>query len=137
MKNEVPILTKAMKKYLLSASKKGYKENVQSAYNRRIVEYARKGIEDLVLLVEKLPEELQAKIFNEEMMLLLMRIMSFRLTTKIAIEEKDESQGYRPIPLEQLLQMIKNKADRVEIFVPNVCGGETRITIYKDVDYVA
>ena len=137
MKNEMSILTKPMKKYLLSDSKKGYKENVQSAYNRRIVEYARKGIEDLVLLAEKLPEELQARIFNEEMMLLLMRIMSFRLTTKIGIEEKDESQGYRPVPLEQLLQMIKNKADRVEIFVANVCGGETRITIYKDVDYVA
>jgi len=62
----MPILTEPMKKYLLNDSKKGYTVEVKSAYNRRIVEYARKGIKDLALLAEKLPEDLQAKIFNEE-----------------------------------------------------------------------
>ena len=57
-----------------------------------------------------------------------------KLSDKIAVEEKDDLQEYRPVPLERLLQMIKAKADRVEIFVPNACGGETRITIYKDKD---
>jgi uncharacterized protein YnzC (UPF0291/DUF896 family) len=57
-----------------------------------------------------------------------------KLSDKIAVEEKDESHKYRPVPLERFLQMIKAKADRIEIFVPNVCGGETRITIYKDND---
>jgi len=62
------ILSKPMKKYLLNESKKGYMEDVQKAYNRRIIEYAREGIKDLALLAEKLPEDLQAKIFNEEML---------------------------------------------------------------------
>lgn len=60
------ILTEPMKRYLLNDSKKGYTAEVKSAYNRRIVEYAEKGIEDLALLAEKLPEELQAQIFNKE-----------------------------------------------------------------------
>jgi len=62
----MPILTEPMKKYLLNDSKKGYTAEVKSAYNRRIVEYAKKGLEDLKLLAEKLPEEFQAQIFNEE-----------------------------------------------------------------------
>jgi len=64
----MPILTEPMKKYLLNDSKKGYTAEVKSAYNRRMVEYAKKGIEDLTLLTEKLSEDLQAKIFNEEML---------------------------------------------------------------------
>lgn len=62
----MPILTDPMKRYLLNDSKKGYSLEVKSAYNRRIVEYAKRGLEDLKLLAEKLPEELQAQIFNEE-----------------------------------------------------------------------
>ena len=50
---------------------------------------------------------------------------------KILIEEKDEIQEYRIVPIEQLLAMVKNKEDRYEIYVPNLCGGETRITIFK------
>ena len=57
-----------------------------------------------------------------------------KFSDKIAVEEKDESQEYRPVPHERLLQMIQDKADRVEIYVPNACGGETRITIYKGID---
>ncbi|MFA5307094.1 MAG: hypothetical protein WC365_06615 [Candidatus Babeliales bacterium] len=50
---------------------------------------------------------------------------------KIAIEEKDESQTYRPAPIQQILEMTFVYPDRVVLFVPNLCGGETRITIYK------
>jgi hypothetical protein len=50
---------------------------------------------------------------------------------KILIEEKDESQEYRPIPIEQFIEGTKIEKDRIIIYVPNVCGGETRITIYK------
>jgi len=63
---KMPILTEPMKKYLFNDSKKGYTAEVKSAYNRRIVEYAKKGLEDLRLLAEKLPEELQAQTFNKE-----------------------------------------------------------------------
>jgi len=62
----MPILTEPMKKYLLNDSKKGYTAEARSTYNRRIVEYAKKGIEDLALLADKLPEEIQAQIFNPE-----------------------------------------------------------------------
>ena len=49
---------------------------------------------------------------------------------KVSIEEKDEI-GYRPVPLEQLNEMIRMNSDKVVIFVPNLCGGMTRITLYK------
>lgn len=50
---------------------------------------------------------------------------------KILIEEKDETQKYRVVPLAQFLQMAKDFPDRIEVFIPNLCGGETRITIFK------
>ncbi len=50
---------------------------------------------------------------------------------KISIEEKDETQSYRPAPIDQILQMVKAFKDRIEIYVPNICGGETRVTIYR------
>ena len=79
----MPILTEPMKKYLLNDSKKGYTAEVKSAYNRRIIEYAKKGIEDLTLLAEKLPEEKQAQIFNKENMRpLIGNIFRLRQQTK-------------------------------------------------------
>ena len=50
---------------------------------------------------------------------------------KILIEEKDETQGYRVVPVEQFKDMTRVELDRIVIFVPNLCGGETRITIFK------
>jgi hypothetical protein len=49
---------------------------------------------------------------------------------KVSIEEKDEI-GYRPVPLEQLNEMVKMNRDKVVISVPNLCGGMTRITLFK------
>lgn len=51
---------------------------------------------------------------------------------KILIEEKDESQEYRPVPIDSFIQMVKIEKDRVLIYVPNLCGGEIRITILKE-----
>jgi len=51
---------------------------------------------------------------------------------KVLIEEKDGSDTYRPIPLTTLLSSCKELKDRFEIYVPNACGGETRITIFKE-----
>ena len=50
---------------------------------------------------------------------------------KLLIEEKDETQTYRPIPAQQFLEAVKCLSDRVVVYVPNLCGGETRITICK------
>ena len=50
---------------------------------------------------------------------------------KILIEEKDETQTYRIVPVEHLLSCMKVYPDRIEIFISNECAGETRITVYK------
>ena len=51
---------------------------------------------------------------------------------KLKIEEKDETMSYRPIDIERQSQMLKDYYDRLEILVPNQCGGETKITVYKN-----
>jgi len=50
---------------------------------------------------------------------------------KIAILEKDESQKYHPVPVDQFKQMVKCRRDRIIIYVPNLCGGETKIIIFR------
>lgn len=60
------ILSQAMRKYLLNTTKQGYNKDTRSVYNRRIITYAKKGLEDLALLAENLPEDQQAEIFNKE-----------------------------------------------------------------------
>jgi len=84
----MPILTEPMKKYLLNDSKKGYTVEARSTYNRRIIEYAKKGIEDLALLAEKLPEELQAQIFNKE----TLRPLIEKVFTMPKIEAKNRAE---------------------------------------------
>ena len=84
----MPILTKPMKKYLLGSDKRGYGEETQRAYNRRIIDYAKRGLKDLLLLAEKLPEEAQAEVFNEETLAPLMRNL-FRLIVKEHVEVVD------------------------------------------------
>jgi hypothetical protein len=78
---DMAILTKPMKKYLLSDDKKGYTAETRSSYNRRMVDYAISGISDLLLLAERLPEGMQAEVFNEETLAPLMRNL-FRLIVK-------------------------------------------------------
>ncbi len=51
--------------------------------------------------------------------------------TKLLIEEKDETQLYRPAPIQQILEMVKLDENKIIIYVPNACGGETRITIFE------
>ena len=69
------ILTKPMKKYLLSDSKQGFKTEVQATYDRRIVEYAKRGLEDLTLLAGKLPEDQLREVFNYENLKDLIRVL--------------------------------------------------------------
>lgn len=75
------ILSDSMRKYIVNSSGKGYTKEVRSVYNKRIVEYARKGLEDLAFLAENLPEELQANIFNKKAMAPLFNNV-FRLKVK-------------------------------------------------------
>ena len=50
---------------------------------------------------------------------------------KILIEEKDETQTFRIVPVDHLLNCMKDYPDRVEVFTSNECGGETRVTVFK------
>lgn len=64
-----------MKRYLLNDNKAGYTAETRSAYNRRIAEYAKRGIQDLALLAEKLPEDQQAEIFTKENLAPFLRML--------------------------------------------------------------
>ncbi len=57
------IITKPMRKFVLSPSKKGYN---QSEYNSRIMKQAIAGIKDLSFLLENTSESLKSQIFNEK-----------------------------------------------------------------------
>jgi hypothetical protein len=87
----MPILTDPMKKYLLNDDKKGYTAETRSAYNRRIIDYTIRGISDLSLLAEKLPEDMQAQVFNEITLGSLIRSL-FRLIVKEHAEVADFSE---------------------------------------------
>lgn len=54
---------------------------------------------------------------------------------KILIEEKDETMEYSTISPEQYKEAVKEMKDRYELYIPNACGGESRITIFKEVEY--
>ena len=63
-KNFKGFLTNSMKEYVLSVEKKGYNK---SEYDKRCIGYAKMSLEkDLPFLAEKLDEDLQSQIFNEE-----------------------------------------------------------------------
>ena len=82
------ILSEAMRKYILNTTKQGYTKEVRSVYNRRIVEYAKKGLEDLALLGENLPEDQLAEVFNKQSLGPLVKAV-FRLRIKLNMNEKE------------------------------------------------
>jgi hypothetical protein len=55
-----------MRKYVMSENKNGYSKQVQSVYNNRIKNYAKLALRDLALLAQKLPEDQQTEIFNDQ-----------------------------------------------------------------------
>ena len=60
------MLGNSMRKYVISENKNGYSKAVQAVYNSRIKTYAKQALQDLALLAEKLPEDQQAEIFNDQ-----------------------------------------------------------------------
>ena len=82
------ILSEAMRKYVLNTTKQGYTKEVRSVYNRRIVEYAKRGLENLALLAENLPEDQLAEVFNKQSLGPLVKAV-FRLRIKPEMNEKE------------------------------------------------
>ena len=60
------MLGNSMRKYVMSENKNGYSKQVQSVYNNRIKTYAKRALQDLSLLAQKLPEDQQAEIFHDQ-----------------------------------------------------------------------
>ena len=60
------MLGNSMRKYVMSENKNGYSKQVQSVYNNRIKKYANLALKDLTLLAQKLPEDQQNEIFNDQ-----------------------------------------------------------------------
>jgi len=82
------ILSEAMRKYILNTTKQGYTKEVRSVYNRRIMGYAKRGLEDLALLAENLPEDQLAEVFNRQSLGPLVKAI-FRLRIKPGMNEKE------------------------------------------------
>jgi len=128
----MPILTEPMKNYLLNDSKKGYTAEVKSAYNRRIVEYAKKGIEDLTLLAKKLPEDLQAKIFNEDTLRPLISSLFHFYRPEMGEEILKRTLGLRgermiwvPTPLDKELESRRRRIVRLCYLTLDIIGDNT------------
>jgi hypothetical protein len=79
------MLTKAMRKYVLSEDKSGYDKGKQGNYNTRLKNYSKLAIEDLTLIMEKLPESDLEKLFNAKTM-----SPFFRALFKIKVTNKEQ-----------------------------------------------
>jgi hypothetical protein len=82
------MLGNAMRAYVRSPNKRKLDKNMKNTYNWRIEQYTLQALKDLVLLAEKLPEDRQADIFNEETLTPLIKHL-FRLIPKPFVEVAD------------------------------------------------
>lgn len=82
------MLGKSMRKYVIGQGGKRYSKAVQNVYNYRIKKSTAQALNDLELLAEKLPEDKQAEIFNEETLAPLIKHL-FRLIPKDFVEVVD------------------------------------------------
>lgn len=68
----------SVRKYVIGLNRNKRGKAVQNVYNYRIKQYTVQALRDLLRLTEKLPEDMQAEIFNEETLTPLIRNL-FRL----------------------------------------------------------
>jgi hypothetical protein len=96
------MLGNSMRKYVMSENKNGYSKNVQAVYNSRIKRYAKQAIQDLALLAEKLPEDQQAEIFNDEnfsrLFTTILRLGSEEITQLLKDKEAAKKKRERLLP---------------------------------------
>jgi len=112
------MLGNAMRKYVLSERKNGYSSQVQNVYNYRIKKYAVQALKDLALLAQRLPEDQQAEIFNEENMCELLKAL-FKLDPKLW-EDKEllKKKRRRLLPLCYNIVMLFNDSTFAGLIAP-------------------
>lgn len=77
-----------MRKYVMGLKRNKRSKAVQNVYNYRIKQYTVLALGDLALVAEKLLEDMQTEIFNEETLAPLIRNL-FRLIPKGFVEVTD------------------------------------------------
>jgi len=81
------LLSKGMKKYVLSEDKSGYDKGTQNTYNYRLRIDVREAIEDLTMILQKLPESELEGLFNDRTM-----APFFEALFKVQINAKDHEE---------------------------------------------
>ena len=84
------MLTKPMKKFVMSNDKSGYTRAIQKVYEKRITEYSVDAIKDLTLIAQNLDESTHDKIFNDKTLMPLFKAI-FKVHYKGYKDEKEMS----------------------------------------------
>jgi len=85
------MLTKPMKKFVLSKDKSGYTNATQRIYEKRIMEYSLNAIKDLTLIAQSLDDSVHTQIFNDKtLMPFLKAIFHVGYKEKITKEERED-----------------------------------------------
>ncbi len=93
------MLGNSMRKYVMGEKANGYTKEVRSVYNYRVRKYAIQALKDLALLAQKLPEDQQAEIFNEQNMRDLFRAILKLPNTLINDELLQKQKRQRLLPI--------------------------------------
>jgi hypothetical protein len=116
------MLGNSMRKYVMSENKNGYSKQVQSVYNNRIKKYANLALKDLTLLAQKLPEDQQSEIFNDQnitsLLAALLKLSPAQLTelndNKVLVKKKRQ----RLLPLCHGLITLLNDSNLAHLIAP-------------------
>ena len=116
------MLGNSMRKYVMSENKSSYNKAIQSVYNSRIKNYAKKALQDLALLAEKLPEDQQTEIFNSKNTGELLRAILRQTPEEMTRLEKDKAQAKkkreRLLPLCTNLIALLNDSNLAHLLAP-------------------
>jgi hypothetical protein len=107
-----------MRVYIESHTKKGYDKG---EYDNRIVQYARDGINDLILLSEKLPEEMQAKIFNTETLSPLIKNLFLVAKRTVEIDKSKKLTTDIPVLVEDIPEIDKDEITKRSMRILDLC----------------
>lgn len=116
------MLGNSMRKYVMNETKNGYGKQVQSVYNNRIKKYANLAFKDLTLLAQKLPEDQQNEIFNDQnitnLLAALLKLSSSQLTELNDNRALTRKKRQRLLPLCYSLITLLNDSNLAHLIAP-------------------